>query len=71
MTRQEFVKKYQDELAGAVMDVLFRDSKGGEMALLVRQLMRKIDATLATAFDELTREKAAPTNGNGLPRIAK
>lgn len=71
MTRMEFITRYTHEVSGPVMDVLFRDARGGELSLLVRQMMQKIDRALGAAYDELAREislQAPPAAG---PRPAK
>jgi hypothetical protein len=78
MTRAEFVQKYTHEVSGPVMDVLFRDAKGGELSMLVRRMMQQIDRAFGAAYDELSPpaqkipnpppQRAAAvvkTNGNG------
>lgn len=70
MTRQEFVQKYTHEMSGPVMDVLFRDARGGELSMVVRRMMEQMDRALGMAYDELTREKPAALIAAG-PRPAK
>ncbi len=65
MTRQEFIDTHRHEISGAVLDVLFRKAEGGELSLLVRQLLTRIDRSLGTAYDELTAAR------NGTPEPAR
>ncbi len=67
MTRQDFIDAHRHEISGAVLDILFRKAEGGELSLLVRQLLTKIDRTLGNAYDELT----AARNGTHEPARQK
>ena len=62
MTRAEFVDAHKHEVCGIVMDALMGGSRnGGELALLIRSLMQRVDAKLARAYDDLiTNEPAKP-----------
>ena len=68
--RQEFVDRWRHEISGPILDVLFRDAHGGELSMLVRQMMRKVDTALGRAYDDLAAEMK-PTNGNGVARQTK
>ena len=59
MTRAEWVVSKRDELNGIMLDCMMSDRRGGELALALRGQMKRIDALLASYYDELT-EMAKP-----------
>lgn len=59
LTREEFIDRHRHELAGMVVDAATFGEHGAPGAMLLRGLMKKIDARLATIYGELTD----PPNG--------
>lgn len=53
MTREEFIARNIDELAGILLDVTFADRQGKEMSFAIRQNYRKLQAKLGAMYDQL------------------
>jgi hypothetical protein len=62
MTRQEFVERFRHEISGMVLDAI-KPRDGAELAVFVRNIMRKVDAVVGQQYDALQPEAKAPQNG--------
>ncbi len=68
MTRDEFIDKFRHEIGGMVLDAATAHRTGAELAVSIRFVMKKIDATLGAAFDSLAPAPKQPApERNGTP----
>lgn len=59
-TPEQLLDEYRHEIAGMVVDAGFARGRDGEMALLLRSLMQKIDRRLMNLIAESRREAGTP-----------
>ncbi len=60
MTRQEFIEKFRHEIGGLVLDAATSGKTGADMSMTLRHAMRKIDAMLGKAYDDVAPKHAEP-----------
>lgn len=60
MTKEEFIEDHRHELGGWILDAATAMRTGGELAVSIRQAMRRIDARLSMMFDQLTKDQKTP-----------
>ena len=63
MTRSDFIDKWRHEIAGLALDGATAQRTGADLALWARGLMKKVDAHLASMFDQLVVEPKPVGNG--------
>ena len=51
MSREEFIDKFRHEIGGMVLDAATAQRTGADLAMSIRFVMKRIDATLGAAFD--------------------
>ena len=62
--RVEFIRKFQDSLAGIVLDAVSSTRSGGEAMMFMRVSLHKVREQLGLVFDELVPDTTKqPTNG--------
>ena len=60
MTRDEFLERHRHEMVGIVIDAASVPRAGGEMALWLRTMMRRIDLRLTEIYKDCHPEKRLP-----------
>lgn len=68
MTRSEFIDRWRHEISGLALDGATAQRTGADLALWARGLMRKVDAHLASMFDQLVVEPKPVANGQAVKK---
>jgi hypothetical protein len=59
-TRAQAVDEFRHSISGVLLDLLFREARGAELSLTVRQGLRKIDELAGKFYDELVPPQPLP-----------
>ena len=54
-SREEFIRLHEHEFKGYVLDAVTSRRSGGDLALWLEQISRKIEARLGKAYDDLLK----------------
>lgn len=68
MTREQFLADHRHALAGMMMEGVIRGKDGAELALFMRLMYAKIDATLGVLYDAAFPPKPVVPATNGTHR---
>lgn len=70
MTRDEFLERHRHELAGLVLDAAVGERRGADLAIFLRNAMKRTDALLGAVWADLDAERTrlSLTKENGSER---